>query len=108
MPRFSILSLRSEDGRGERMMCEYIEVKDDYVKRRDVLALEKEIGYGGCKSRVIMAEAVYELKGYTLTEDTEAAVRRALNAVTKASSTIGFALVEFMKLLMERAEEVTE
>lgn len=77
---------------------------DDYVKRSEVLALEKEVYVKEVDYRIrcIDASAVESLEGYVLTAETEAEIRKAVRAITREVKRLNDAILQNLSKLMER------
>lgn len=81
-----------------------MEKMDDYVKRSEVLALEKEVYVKEVDYRIrcIDASAVESLKGYVLTAETEAEIRKAVRAIIRESKRLTDAMLQNLSKLLER------
>lgn len=81
-----------------------MEKMDDYVKRSEVLALEKEVYVKEVNYRIrcIDASEVELLDGYVLTAETEAEIRKAVRAISKEAKRLTDAIIQNLGELMER------
>lgn len=81
-----------------------MEKMDDYVKRSEVLALEKEVYVKEVNYRIrrIDASEVELLDGYVLTAETEAEIRKAVRAISKEVKRLTDAIIRNLGELMER------
>lgn len=79
----------------------------DYVKRSDVLALEKEVYIKEIDYRIRCIDAieVESLEGYVLTAETEAEIRKAVRAISKEAKRLTDAIIRNLGELMERKGE---
>ena len=81
-----------------------MEKMDDYVKRSEVLALEKEVYVKEVDYRIrcIDSSAVESLEGYVLTAETEAEIRKAVRAIIREAKRLTDAMIQYLSELTER------
>lgn len=77
---------------------------DDYVKRSEVLALEKEVYVKEVDYRIrcIDASEVESLNGYVLTAETEAEIRKAVRVIIREAKRLTDAMIHYLSELAER------